>query len=109
MFYTSSSLYTGGIAGLSGLNLIGSLSVAANGDFAHGSGPLSGTYNLTEALVFGNPAVGGISPAAPQFAALQTALASSSSVPDGGMTLTMVGSVFMGLAGLRAKLGAKRS
>jgi hypothetical protein len=109
MFYTSSTLYTGGIAGLSGLTLIGNLSVASGGGFANGSGPLSGTYDLTEALVFGNPAVGGIHPGAPQFAALQAAFASSSSVPDGGMTLGMVGSVFMGLTGLRSKFGAKRA
>jgi hypothetical protein len=30
-------------------------------------------------------------------------------VPDGGMTLTMFGSVMLGLAGLRSKFAGKRS
>jgi hypothetical protein len=69
------------------------------------SGSLTGTYYITEILTFGGGATstltGGLQTVNAQVAFKGSAVA----VPDGGMTLALMGSVLAGLAGLRSKFG----
>jgi hypothetical protein len=58
-------------------------------------------------MKIGDPTAGSISPGRNEVGQVDASF--NVNVPDGGMTLGMVGSVFLGLAGLRSKFGANRS
>jgi len=111
-FYTSPVLYTGGPA-LTGLTQLGpTLTGPAAPFLSTATGSLTGSYDLTEVMTFGNPAAGSLgTPGQPEHASLTQSysVVVGTAAPDGGMTLAMMGFVTMGLAGLRSKFGAKRS
>jgi hypothetical protein len=105
--YESSSLWTG--VGSFGTSLGSALGVpAVSVSSSSEGGSISGLYYITEVMIIGNPAAGSISPARNEVAQVDASFRVTP-VPDGGMTLTMAGSVFMGLAGLRSKFAAKRA
>jgi hypothetical protein len=71
------------------------------------TGNTTGTYYVNELMTIGGGGSAAIHGAAT--ANVQDTLTVSGAVPDSGMTMTMLGSVMMGLAGLRSKFGAKRA
>lgn len=104
--YTSTSLWTGGAFGT---QLGSTLGVPASiVSSSKETGSISGPFYVTEVLTIGNPATGSINPSATEVAQVDASF-HVTAVPDSGLTLGMAGSVFMGLAGLRSKFGAKRA
>jgi hypothetical protein len=71
-------------------------------------GTTTGTYYVNELMTIGGGGSVTLSGVAAT-ANVQDTLTVSGAVPDSGMTMTMLGSVMMGLAGLRSKFGAKRA
>jgi hypothetical protein len=72
------------------------------------TGSLVGNDYITEILTFGNPAAGSLTGISQHVQGQISFQGSGSVVPDGGLTLGMIGSVMVGLAGLRSKF-SKRS
>jgi hypothetical protein len=73
------------------------------------TGTTAGIYSVNELMTIGGGAGASLS-GAPATANVQDTLTVKGViVPDGGMTLTMFGSVMLGLAGLRSKFAGKRS
>jgi hypothetical protein len=105
--YTGSMLYTSGVGGLGSLSQIsGTISMPTHSFGADEFGTIGGSYYLTEVLTIGTIAPGSIG----EFVHANLGETFTvTAVPDSGITLTMAGAVFMGLAGLRSKFGAKRS
>jgi hypothetical protein len=105
--YTSSGLYTGGAGGLGSLSqLSGTISMPTHSFGADETGTIGGSYYLTEVLTIGSVAPGSID----EFVHANLGETFTvTAVPDAGMTFTMAGAVFMGLAGLRSKFGASHA
>jgi hypothetical protein len=100
--YRSASLYSG--VGSLG-TLLGPALTAPAGAASSSSedvGAVSGTYYITEELLIGNPAPNSIH----EFVYSEVN-ATFTVVPDGGLTVALLGCVFIGLAGIRSKLGKR--
>jgi hypothetical protein len=102
--WESPTLYIAG--GSLGTQLGSTLALAMAPTAKQDSGTISGSYYLNEVLIVGDPSQNSIHPGHNEFANLDATFRVTT--PDGGMTLSMVGSVLLGLAGLRSKFGAKR-
>jgi hypothetical protein len=103
--WKSPTLFIAG--GSLGTQLGSTLNLATTPTSLQDSGTIGGWYYLNEVLIIGDPSQNSIHPGHFEYANLDATF--TVATPDGGMTLSMVGSVLLGLAGLRSKFGAKRS
>lgn len=81
------------------LTAIGPLGPGAFDGTAYGNTGVTGAYWLTEKIVISGGSGGGA----------LTSFDANSSVPDGGMTMVLLGSAFAGLGAMRSRFGAKRA